>query len=109
MHVKRKTVWFASTVVLFWVGADVIVEQFAVLSMNTISRVKMVIMFALGKSCIFGLVVRARSVEDAFWCQHDGAAANSQGACLAAASVANRSVEAMSFFPCLIRLNESVI
>ena len=67
------------------------------------------ITFALGKSCILGLVDGAQSVEDAFWRQHDGAAANSQGACLAAASATNRSVEVMSFFPCFICLNESDI
>ena len=102
-------IWFAFKAILFWVGAGKIAEQFAALSMDTISRVKMVITFALGKSCVLGLVVRARSVEDAFWCQQDGAAANSQGVCLAAASAANRSIELMSSFSCFIRLNESVM
>ena len=66
-------------------------------------------MFVLGNSCIFGLVVGARSVEDVFWRQHKRAAVNSQGICLAAVSAARRSVEAISSFPCFIRLNESVI
>ena len=102
-------VWFASTVVVFWVAAGKRTEQFAALSMNMISQVKMVIMFALGKSCTLGLVVGMRSVENAFWCQHDGAAMNSQGAYLAATSATNRSVEVMSSFSCFICLNESVV
>ena len=35
-------VWFDFTVVLFWVGAGKIAEQFAALSMDTISWVKLV-------------------------------------------------------------------
>ena len=63
---------------MFWVGAGKRAKQFAALSMNMISWVKMVIAFALGKPCIPGLVVEIWSIEDAFWRQHDKAAANSQ-------------------------------
>ena len=94
---------------MFWVGASKIAEQFITLSMDTISQVKMVIMFALGKSCVPGLVVGTQSIEDAFWRQRDGAATNSQGACLTAMSAANRSVEVMFSFSCFIHLNESVM
>ena len=67
------------------------------------------IAFALGNSCVFGLVFGVQCTEDAFWHQYGGATANSQEAFLAAASAANRSVEAMSSFPCFTHLNESVI
>ena len=102
-------VWFASMVIVFWVGADKRAEQFAALNMNRVLWVKMVITFALGKPCIPGFVVGTRSVEEVFWRQHDGTAVNSQGACLAATSAANRGVEVISSFSCFIRLNESAM
>ena len=86
-----------------------ITAQFAVLNKHMISRVQMVITFAMGNPCIPCSLVEKQSVEDTFWHQRDHAATKSHAACLAAMSAANRKFEVISSFSCFIRLNESSI